>query len=67
MNMTRLREECRVRGLLPDSDPPLEVSPGVFQFYATPLTQECHVSGNCRHLRYYAIIMGDSLYIQHIA
>ena len=65
--MTRLLEECRVRGLLPDSEPLTEVSPGVFMFYATPLTQECHVSGNCRHLRYYAITMGDSIYIQHTA
>ena len=65
MNIDRLQDACKVRGLDYDGSQPEEVSPGVYMFYATPLTQECHLSGNCRHLRYYAIEMGDHLYIQH--
>jgi len=65
VNIDRLQDACKVRGLDYDGSLPEEVSPGVYMFYATPLTVECHLSGNCRHLRYYAIEMGGHLYIQH--
>jgi hypothetical protein len=66
VNIERLQDACKLRGLDFDGTPPDQVSPGVFLFYATPLTHECHVSGDCRHLRYYAIMLGDDIVIQHV-
>ena len=65
MNLERLKEECKLRNLLPDEDEPVEITPGVFMFYAVPLTHECHVSGACLRLRYYAILLGEDIVIQH--
>ena len=65
MNIERLQDACTLRNLEYDGSDLVEVSPGVFMFYATPLTHECHVSGQCRHLRYYAIQLGDDIVIQH--
>ena len=60
----RLQELCIERGLCYNHSPlPLCVSPGVFMFYATPLTMNCTRHGHCRQLTFYAVVKGEHIYI----
>ncbi len=63
--MNRFRDECKFRGIDYDGSELVQVSPGVYMFYETPLSQECRKSGHCRYTRHYAIVMGDRIMIQH--
>ncbi len=65
MNTKRLQEACLLRSIDYDRAELVEVSPGIFMFYAVPLTKECKTKGDCRLRRYYAISVGDNIIIQH--
>ncbi len=59
--VTMVGELCSLHGLSYDSTPPVQVSPGVFMFHATPLHESCRRSGHCRQHSYYAATYGDNL------
>ena len=57
----KLRDLCLMHGLSYDSTPPVQVSPGVWMFQATPLHQSCRREGQCRQQTYYAAMIGKQL------
>ena len=63
MILDRLQDVCKEKGLIPDGDIPLQISPGVYLFYATPISLNCRKYGQCKHQRYYMIELGSHLTI----
>ena len=53
--VTQLSDLCTMAGLSYDLTPPVQVSPGVFTFYATQLHDSCRKRGECREQLYYAM------------
>ena len=53
--VTQLSDLCVMAGLCYDLTPPVQVSPGVFTFYATQLHDSCRKRGECREQMFYAM------------
>ena len=61
--INKIHQACIQRGLSYNGNSPIETSPGVFLFYATPLHASCKRNGACRELRYTYVSLGEGGYI----
>ena len=59
--MHQIDNLCTQRGLSYRHTPPVQVSPGVWMFYAVPMDRDCKNYGSCRQRQFYAIDIGGKL------
>ena len=59
--MLQIGQLCMQRGLSYRNSPPVQVSPGVWMFYAVPMDESCSKHGSCRQRQFYAIDVGGKL------
>ena len=59
--MVKIDFLCLQHGLSYHHHPPIQVSPGIYMFYAVKMDDNCRNHGSCRQQQYYAIDIGSSL------
>ncbi len=59
--MVKIDFLCLQHGLSYHHQPPLQVSPGIWMFYAVKMDDNCKHHGSCRQQQYFAIEVGNTL------
>ena len=59
--MYQISNLCIQQGLSYQHNPPVQVSPGVWMFYAVPMDGNCQKYGSCRQRQFFAIDVGGKL------
>ena len=59
--MVQIDNLCIQQGLSYQHNPPVQVSPGVWMFYAVPMDNSCSKHGSCRQRQFFAIDVGGKL------
>ena len=57
----RIGTLCSHIGLSYHNNPPIQVSPGIWMFYAVRMDDPCRKYGSCRQYQFYAIDTGSEL------
>ena len=58
-----ISEYCKESHLSYDGGSPIQVSPGVWKFYAVEMNHACRREGHCREQVYHACLLGKTLHI----
>ena len=56
-----IRDCCEKAHLSYNNLSPTQVSPGIYEFNAVEMTDECNSYGHCRQMRYYAMVTNETV------